>query len=290
MEQSITIEGRLFSLVRVQRTDAAVYRSRDFYLRIGSKAEIGRDRAMHEKMLLADFPVAKIISSGEYKGQSYFIEESLGDKHFGELFAEDTKELGSISGPTLESYLEITRKFAAAQLKTVGANNVQEFADGIQLATLCKELPDYERVITDRFADAIKNLSPFPFVVTHGDFNPNNLLPEGVIDLESSFYGPAGYDLITNIIHITYFPTSPDYEFFQHYQFNEGQKRKYLDVVDTLYQSHDLPALSPYLIDFEFCRLVWSAVRMDKYPKLQKFRYDLLIKNFLKPTPLESSQ
>ena len=114
---------------------------------------------------------------------------------------------------------------------------------------------------------------------------PNNLFPAGVIDLESSFYGPAGYDLITNIIHIDYFPVSPDYEFFQHYQFSEGQKEKYLTVVDTLYQSHDLPALSPYLSDFEFCRLVWSAVGMDKYPKLQKFRYDLLIEKFLKSAP-----
>jgi len=284
MEQEIIIDGKTFSLVSVQRPGTtAVYRCGNLYLRLGAKNELERDLLLHEQMTANGFPVAKILSKGEYKNYLYFIEESLGEKHFGDLFAEDIKNTGNISNSLFETFLKITNEFATAQLKTAGQRgSVDEFFEGICLATLCKELPEYAMRIEKRFSEAMTHLASFPFVLTHGDFNPHNLYPTGVIDLEDSFFGPAGYDLITNLVHINYFPPSSDYEFFQEYIFNDDQKQRYLDVVDTLYQSKGLPALSPCLPDFEFCRAVWSAVKIEKYPKLQKFRYDLLQEKFLK--------
>ncbi len=283
MQQEIIIEGKNFTLVKVQRSNTAIYHNGDLFLRLGDKSDITYDLDLHEQMIAHNFPVAKIISKGEYENYLYFIEESLGDKHFGQLFSEDTKNSGNITKENLESFLNITKQFAIAQLATSGKkNDIKDFTDGIHLDIICEELPDKALRIQERFSDAIKNLSTFPFVVTHGDFNPHNLYPKGVIDLESSFYGPAGYDLITNLVHIEYFPVSTDYEFFQGYTFNDDQRVSYLSSIDALYQSRGLPALSPYLNDFEFCRAVWSVVKIQKYPKLQKFRYDLLRDKFLK--------
>ena len=90
MEPVITIEGTTFSLVTLQRGGTtAVYRSDGRYLRLGERAQIQRDVAFHEQMVAGGFPVASIISQGEYKDFVYLIEESLGEQHFGSLFAEE---------------------------------------------------------------------------------------------------------------------------------------------------------------------------------------------------------
>ena len=282
MQQEVIIEGKTFTLVKIQRSNAGVYRHGDLYLRLGDKKDIQHDLDLHEQMIAHDFPVAKIISQGKYENFLYFIEESLGDMHFGHLFSDDIKKVGEITKENFDTFLNITKRFAIAQLVTSGKqNDIKDFADGIELDMICKELPHENVKIQERFSDVIKNLSVFPFVVTHGDFNPHNLYPKGVIDLESSFYGPAGYDLITNLVHIQHFPASTDYEFYQGYTFTESQKADYLSVFDALYQSMGLPALSLHLNDFEFCRAIWLAVNMHKYPKLQKFRYDLFCEKFL---------
>ncbi|MBI3335753.1 MAG: hypothetical protein HY001_04625, partial [Candidatus Portnoybacteria bacterium] len=167
MEQKVTLEGKEFSLVRVQRSNTAIYRCGNLYLRLGEKGELARDLALHEQMIAYDFPVAQILSKGEYKSYLYFIEESLGGKHFGQLFSEDIKNTGNITKENFESFLNITKKFAISQLATSGKkNDIKDFADGIHLDIICEELPDVASQIRKRFSDAIKNLSAFPFVVT----------------------------------------------------------------------------------------------------------------------------
>jgi hypothetical protein len=232
-------------------------------------------------MVACGFPVARIVAQGEYEDFVYVIEESLGEKHFGDLFAEEVMQYGKISDRSFEGFLRITKAFAQAQLQTRAAPSPHTFAQGIHLNALLEELPQDAARIQDRFAQAMERLLAFPGVLTHGDFNPHNLYPVGVIDLADSFYGPAGYDLVTNIVHIEYYPTSHDYEFFQGYSFTAEQQRRYFNTVDALYASHGLPKPSAYRADFAFCRAVWLAVRMGTWPKIQQFRYELLRRKFL---------
>jgi Phosphotransferase enzyme family len=282
MEPIVTLAGETFSLVTVQRgTTTAVYRSARYYLRLGERAQIQRDISFHKQMAAYGFPVARIVLQGAYRDFGYFIEESLGEKHFGELFAEDVMQYGKISDRSFGRFLHITQVFAQAQLKTRAERSTPTFAHNIHLAALLEELPQDAARIQARFAQAMERLIAFPCVLTHGDFNPHNLYPAGVIDLEASFYGPAGYDLATNIVHINNYPTSSDYEFFQGYYFTEEQQRQYCNTVDALYTGQGLAPLSAYLEDFAFCRAVWLAVRMGPWPKIQQFRYDLLRQKFL---------
>ena len=283
MEPRIQINDTLFDLIVVQRGGAtAVYKSGNEILRIGDRAKITKDLALHKKMEALGFPVARLLGEGESGGFGYFIESSLGERHLGNQFAEDVRESGVIRDASFQSLLEIAARFGRAQLKSiVPAHNFEEFAHGIHLDILCEELPDYAAAIQSRFRRCIERFAPFPFVITHGDFNPNNLYPEGVIDLEDSFYGPFGFDLVTALVHINYSPDSPEYEYVARYRFTPAQSREYLEVIDSIATGAHLPRLSEFKDDFEFCRAAWSLVRMHKWPKLRQFRYDLFMQKFL---------
>lgn len=285
MESQVFIGGRRFSLVRVQRGKTAIYRSRNRYMRLGRQKALARELARHEEMLARGFPVARILTRGIRGDFLYFIEESLGKKSFGQLFAEDVRRRGAISRAHFQAFLDITAVFAAAQLRApiapTGSARAAEFSASIHLGDLCRELPGDARRIRRRFSDAMARVRIFPHVLTHGDFNPHNIYPAGVIDLESVCDGLAGYDIVTNIVHNDYFPVSKKYEFYQKYAFTDTQKARYMTAMDMLYRAAGLPALSPYARDFAFCRAVWSAVRMREYPKIQAFRYNMLHEQFL---------
>ena len=283
MEPSIHIKGKVFDLVAVQRgATTAVYKSGNEILRIGDRAKITKDLALHKKMEALGFPVARLLGEGELGGSSYFIESSLGERHLGNQFAEDVRESGVIRDASFQSLLGIVDRFGRAQLKSiVPANDFEEFSRGIHLDILCEELPDYAVAIQSRFRRCSERFAPFPFVILHGDFNPSNLYPESVIDLEDSFYGPFGLDLVTALVHINYFPDSPEYEYVARYRFTSAQSREYLEAIDSIAAGANLPRLSEIKDDFEFCRASWSLVRMHKWPKLQHFRYELFIQKFL---------
>ena len=281
--EKLQLEGRDFEFVTGQRGNAsAVYKSPDAYMRIGEQEKIHIDLELHKRMEEAGFPVAKLIAEGESDGQAYFLEASLGEKHLGKIFAEDTEKDGHISPEAFEGLIGVAELFGTAQLKTqVPEKNYNEFAEGIHVETLCDELPEYADKIRARFEELKARIAAFPFVITHGDFNANNLYPGGVIDLEDSFHGPFGYDLIGGISHINYFPDSRDYEYFARHRFTPEQKQEYLARMDKVSTEAGLPPLSEFEEDFEFCRAVWLCGNNPNTPKLRQFRYDLIVSKFL---------
>ena len=283
MEPVVILRGKTFELVAVQRGgDTGVYKSGNEFLRIGDAKKIRKDLTLHKKMEAAGLPVASLIAEGESGGQYYFIETSLGGKHLGKLFAEDMLESGTIAKEHFQILLKVAERFGEAQLKsTFEPQDFEEFSKGIHLAILLEELPQYRDAIESRFRKVTENLSVFPFVVSHGDFNPNNLYHAGVTDLEDSFHGPFGYDLVTALVHINYFPDSKDYEYFARYRFTSEQQVEYFKVIDSVSEDAGLLPLSRFREDFEFCRAVWCLVRMHQWPKIQKWRYDLFIRKFL---------
>ena len=283
-QEELNIGGGLFQLVTSQRDgESAVYRSADGsqYLRIGKTERIRRDLELHKKMEAAGFPVAKLIGEGEADGKYYFLESSLGERRLGDLFGDDVRRNGTITEEHFSTFLSVVERFGRAQLTTTVPPDFKDFARGIHLDWLSAELPHYEKAIEKRFQEAIERLSVFPFVITHGDLNANNLYPEGVIDLEDSFHGPFGYDIMTALVHIGYFPDSAEYEYSARYGFTPKQAYRYRAMADTLSQEAGFPPLSRFETDFDFCRGAWSLVRVHKWPKLQEFRYNLFIQKFL---------
>lgn len=282
-KETITLAGREFVLVAIQREgESAIYKCGEEFARAGVRERILKDLELHKRMAAFGFPVAELRGEGEHENGYYFIESSLGERHFGDLFAEDMRVEGRILDETFARFVAISQRFAEAQLRSIDREkNFDQFADGIHLDILTEELPEDAESIRRYFERVKERVGVFPFVITHGDFNSRNLYPAGVIDLEDSFMGPAGYDLATNIFHTRYMPDSPEYEYFRRYSFTEEQEREYLGAMDVLYARHGLPKLSDYFDDFGFCRAVWMLVRMHQWPKLQKFRYDLFRKDYL---------
>jgi hypothetical protein len=120
---------------------------------------------------------------------------------------------------------------------------------------------------------AESRLQKLPTVLTHGDFNPHNIMEGGVIDWERTTYAPAGHDLASNMCNIFFFPSSGDFEFTGSYTFSKEQILTYWQKMDEIYLSYKLPKISEYANDFIFCRSMWAVVGMHKYPKLQQWRY-----------------
>ena len=283
VEQTLTVDGTTYELVGVQREGmSAVYRGEGCYLRIGEKAKIERDLALHKKMEAAGFPVARLLGEGMYEDMAYFVEASLGERRLGIAFGDEYEESGAVHAETFSELIAVTERHVRAQLQTQISEPLwDEFAAGIRLDELCKELPDDAERIRARFAEAKKKLASFPFVVTHGDFNTQNLYRDGVIDLEDSFFAPIGYDPISVLTTIDAAPDSQEYEFFARYRLSADQRAVYLHAVDAIAREGGLPAFSAQEDSFAFCRYVWLAVGMQRWPKIQAWRYDMLKKHFL---------
>ena len=151
---------------------------------------------------------------------------------------------------------------------------------------LLDELPQYAEKIKSRFDRAVNHLSELPFVLTHGDFNPFNTHQKGIIDLENSSWAPFGYDIVSAIGTNEYFPFAKniganDFEFISGYKFSENQKDAYLGLFDTQLGRLNLLPLTSYADGLMFMRAIWLLVRMHKWPKIQRYRYDKFIREYL---------
>ena len=274
----IIINNKIYNHVDNQRGGiSAIYRNDSNYLRIGEKEKIKKDIALHKKMESYNFPIPKILDEGISENLSYFIEESLGEEHFGNIFKRETEKFGIIQDKTFDQFIEILVQFAHAQLQTITSfQDWNFFTDGIHLDLLCNELPGQKEKILNAYKKVEERLSVFPFALLHGDLTPFNIFPKGVIDFEASFMGPVGYDLGAIVEHSNWFPEPKDFEYYRFYNFTDKQKKRLLDKFDSIYTNSGLPRLSDYLVDFNFTKGIWFAVRMDRAPKLQKYRYKLI--------------
>ena len=297
MEQTLTIDGKTFALLRIQRRGASgVYKGLPApagaraggqagdgeYLRIGEPGIIHRHLNIHRKMEEAGIPVPQLIGEGEQGGKAYFIEKSVGEQRLGDAFAEDWNSQGVIREANFKKFMTIVETYTKAQLRAPRAEGSKEhLSRGIKLDELCNELPEYAIRLREKFKDVFARITIFPSVITHGDFNPQNLYEDGVIDLEDAFYAPVGYDPICALTTINVFPDSKEYEYFARYRFSDAQKSACLAMIDRLFAEAEFPKVSKYEFEFEFCRVVWCTVGMQKWPKLQQWRYDYLIEKFL---------
>ncbi|MEI8096912.1 MAG: phosphotransferase [Candidatus Moraniibacteriota bacterium] len=278
--KNISIEGKSYSFVKTRAYQpVSVYQCENEFLRIGPKNILSKEIALSRKLLEFDFPIPQILSEGEKDDQYYFTETSLGDTLFGDIFWKDARENGFVSDENFQKLLVLIEKFTRAQLKTAEPGDTFEsFYFGIHMEHIIEELPYLEEKLIAGFEKLKKRTSSLPVVMTHGDFNPYNFFEAGVIDFESMFEAPVGYDIICALYHTFLFPNGTDFESTRRYEFSEDQIDKYFALVDKIYVENNLPKVSDFSADFIFSRMIWSAVRMQRMPKVQKWRYEKLEK------------
>jgi aminoglycoside phosphotransferase (APT) family kinase protein len=175
----------------------------------------------------------------------------------------------------------MTMRFAYAQLTTAaGSPSKDALAEAIRLASLKKEIGEHAKALQKEFDAVAERLQTYPSVVTHGDLNPSNMYPQGVIDLEDSFEGPLGFDVVSVLMTQEWFPDGA-YEFVSKYRMSEAQKFQCIAQCDALYARAGFPPLSHAYRDLSFCRAVWLCAGMNEWPNIQKWRFEKFKKEFL---------
>ncbi len=247
-----------------------IYKSDNSFLHIGRPDLIEREIQAFRDFSESGFPVAKLISDGVFEDRRFFITQSVGDHHFGDLFADDMRQNGFITPNLFDKWLLFTAKYTEVQFGTVRHGiKFDDFAKIIHLQTLYEELPSCHDLFDKSMTKIKSKLSSSTFVLSHNDFNSHNIFPAGVIDMERVGYSPSGYDLVTNLFHIYLHPKDQSFEFYRHYEFSKQQIDKYLKT---------FPSIKGCLNELLVCRAIWSSTQMQRWPKIQAWRHERLIK------------
>ena len=230
----------------------------------------------------AHYPVAPIVHEGEIDDSLYFIEKSLGPRSFRALFEDDIIARREIESSHFSAFQHVAKKLYVAQVRVAETGwNAEEFAEGIKLPALCKELPTYADALRARYAEAVARIKKLRGTLLHGDCNPANMYEGGIIDLEDSFHGPLGYDQISALISIEWSPEQRYYEFYAHYHFTEETKREFREMMRKTSQRMNVADPIPYESDLAFCRAVWLCSGMLEWPRIQQWRFEKLIREYL---------
>ena len=283
----IEVQGQTYALVERHRPakadDSRVYRGYNSFLRIGPASTIAANLAAHSRLEKAEFPVPRIIGTGDIGDERYFIEESLGEKTYRLQFADEVAQSGEISEKSFKEFLDVMRKYLIAQAKSSVSRDAQMFVELAHIDRLRAEFPEIASAIATKSAEHLSALSVFPFVLSHGDLSPNNLFSKGVIDLEDSLPAPFGYDAVCALTTTEWYPGDVPFEFdVTPYHFTAAQKERYLAMCDEIAEAHGLPKISTHVDDFNFFRAVWLTEGMAEWPKTQKYRHDRFVREWLK--------
>jgi hypothetical protein len=277
IQEQIIIDRKGYTLVLERERGVGLYASADRseYLRIGSKAATAKELGFHKRLLQAGFPVARILKEGEFGETAYWVEESLGFEHLGNMFAQDTSETGEIREDTFQVWLWQVVNLKSAQERTskMHTYNQADLAIAVGEAGMKEELSEMQPTIRAAWEKAMQNLRDVPQCLTHGDFTPHNTMERGIIDFGDHFEGPLGYDLVTAITVPFWFPEDRSYEFFQKSRFNRAQVEQFFEQCNVLKIPGGTLYLSDIFDDLFWLKGNWWSVKNYRMPKLQEWRY-----------------
>ncbi len=274
---NVIIDGIQYSLVLKRMRGAGIYvnANKDRYLRIGDPAMVAKELGFHRRLLSAGFPVAEIVSDGTSDGMAYWIEESLGDEHMTGRFRKDFERIGSVSDELLETFIRQVVGVSDAQARSCEMRpyDFDRLAVAVGEDGMEEELPDLREDIRAAWDKATARIADLPECLTHGDLTTHNVMERGVIDFGDHFEGPLGYDAVTAITAITWFPNDRSCEFFKTYDLSREQFDRFLERCDAMETPYGTFRLRDRFDDLYFLKALWWSVRNHHNPKLQAWRY-----------------
>lgn len=262
-----TVDLTEWRLIKVRGSIAKtgqVYRSPDGQeiLRTGSPDGIAQEAEFLREISRRGFPIPEVTASGRTKdGLGYFIETSVGEQNFGDIFRDEYARHGEIQDASFTAFASICLRFVEAQLKPENQQKgPSQLREGIQLANVLEENSDLSSLLEDAVAAAEARIGDLPLVLSHGDLTPFNTLERGVIDFEHCFVTPVGYDAITCVTFHRFFdhPKPDGTGTMRNWEFRSEQMSDYRTRLDTLCERAGAPGLSPYFDDFLMLKSVWS--------------------------------
>ena len=268
---TLRLEGADFERVCVRRTGVAVYRGDGVYLRIGHGLE--QEVATHLQMIANGFPVAGIIKQGVYDGQTYLVEESLGARTLGDAFDAELEAAEAISAGSFAAFMDVVGRYAWAQAGMVRPpGTARDFEQLVGVDRTAAHLSDVGQDVRTAFETAARELDDLPATLTHPDFHAFNMCAGGVIDLEGTGWGVAGYDVITAVFDPGLFnwgtggAPAPVW-------FSGSQIHSYLAMVDETFSAAGIAAEpSAYVDEFLLCRAISRCAQVHPQPDVWRGR------------------
>ena len=261
-KQPIEIDGVEYIYLKDRLMGGYIYTNADksAYLRINSAAEIAGEVNVTKELYERGFPVPRVSGEGSLpNGENYFIEESIGADHFGDIFREETKTTGCVGDASFETFIGIIKKYCDAQFNPT--NFVPRDKDALSqmtaLANVMRNNPPSAEM-KGPFMEAYEKISgrvlALPWGYVQADLNVFNILPGGVIDFELASYGPVGYDVLTNVYFGKMWPKER-----VAYRFSNEQIERYIGEIDAVAEAHNIPAISSYKEDFLVLKNIWGT-------------------------------
>lgn len=301
--ENISVEGKNFAYVKNRLIGGQVFASQDKteYLRTANAAEIAGEVNLTKDLYERGFPVPEVVATGTLEnGTAYYIEKSIGERVFGEIFMDETKAEGRVSDETFDAFLQVIRKYCEAQFspKNFVPHEVDALAGITALANVMRNnppSPEMSAMFSEAYERASKRVAALPWGYVQADLNAFNILREGVIDFELAGFGPVGYDAITNVHFGRMWPKER-----VAYVFSDDQVAKYIAEIDKVAQEKGLPAMSEYENDFLVLKAIWSSGKdkesednPESHPDFWEWRVkmrDWCIRQYLNGEKIDSNQ
>ena len=235
------------------------------YVRTNDPAEIAGEVNITRELLDRGFPVPRVLGDGTLEdGRGYFIEASIGEKIFADIFKIETAEAGHANNASFDAFIATIQAYCEAQFNP--ANYVphdQNALDAmIALPNVMRNNPFSENMqgpFTEAYGKIFERVSKLPWGYIQSDLNAYNILPGGVIDFELANFGPVGYDALTNVFFGIMWPKA-----MLRYRFTDEQVARYIAMIDSAAHAQGLPPISDYRDDFLVLKNIWGTGKDKK--------------------------
>lgn len=275
--QKLTINGNTYDFVKKRAyKEVWIYGNAQGYLRIGKTEDLEKEIELQSYLQQHKYPVPHVIDQGIFEGNTYFIEENTGSETIAQSFI---KQAGSQTEEQRDQLYQLLTQYAEAQALTVKKENFAEkFLEGAYYNEVAENevKGDLKKKMADAKAKLLHDLSSVPYVFSHGDFNPWNIFPKAVIDFEYHLWAPFGYDLITCVLHDYNFPAESNLEMKRSNEFPSAFRSKVINYVFDFSGKRLNTPIKNIAEAIYLPKLTFSSAHMDRMPKVQKWRFDLL--------------
>lgn len=260
---TLETEGWLFIKAR-EYQNSLVFMSQngEKYLHIGDLEKIQRAIKIQTNLYQKRYPVSPVLKTGYLGRYSYFIESSLGDQTFGDVFTKNIESQKFVDDQIFCSFCDTVETYFEAQIENqLPPPERFDVRVEVMAENVIQENPDLDTMTIDAALDRLQDrLQKLPFTYSHGDFAARNIFPRGVIDFEFSSIAPIGLDVFTVCAMESFWMFRNETGNYQAKFWFEQHHHKYLlQILIKICDIYKLDNLPSYQNDFILFKAFWST-------------------------------
>ncbi|MBI5456579.1 phosphotransferase [Candidatus Kaiserbacteria bacterium] len=300
----LLINGIEYSHVKNRLTGGAIYTNQDksVYVKTGRRSDVLKEMAISKDLLKRGFQVPRIIDEGGTlpSGEWFYIEESIGDRIFGDIFKEETIANGQVGEDSLNDFVTVIENYCRAQFDPTNhlppdraALDKMAALDNVMIYNPPSETTRV--AFATAYGQAAEKVQRIPWGYVQSDLNVFNMLRGGVIDFELADHGPIGYDTISCLYFGRMWPAKQ-----VAYHMTDDQIKRCVAAIDAEAVKHGLSPLSDLSEEFLVIKSIWGTAKKKKSSQEDPEKYkdfwtwrvkvrDWCIERYLKGKKIDSN-